>query len=246
MQWAGDVRKKLVVNIEAYGGPVGMVAITGPGADVLPWSDGSKTKVEPRARWTWNRSAPRRWRELHRIASQKARRESGGNFALVAREWEYQRRGVLHMHVVVGMATPAERHAAYLYVAELTRLAGRHGFGYVDRGKYAHGQGRRIRMWEPLHAARYLAKYLAPIDGEGKLSLTETVTRQDVPAHITYVSRKLTQRTGVTMRHLRIVRLVYVVATRLEIDDDALWAMLEGGRKPVDLLALLPARGPVP
>jgi hypothetical protein len=233
------------VNIEAYGGPVAMVAVTAPGQDVLPWADSTRRKIEPQARWRWNRTAPARWRELHRRAAQLARRETG-TFSLVAAEWEYQHRGALHRHVVLGMATAKERHAAYVYVQALDELRGRFGFGYVDRGRYVRGQGRRLRLWEPLHAARYLAKYLAPIDGAGKMGLTETVTQRDVPAHVTYVSRRLTMKTGCTMRALRLQRLVFMVSARLELDEGALWEMLRSGRKPSELIALLPARGTIP
>ena len=47
-------------------------------------------------------------------------------------EWELQRRGVWHLHVVVGMETAVERAWAIGYVHALRELAPRYGFGFVD------------------------------------------------------------------------------------------------------------------
>lgn len=43
---------------------------------------------------------------------------------------ELQRRGVLHVHPVLGFRTPAERHAAHLYSQYLFGLAPSYGFGF--------------------------------------------------------------------------------------------------------------------
>jgi hypothetical protein len=58
--------------------------------------------------------------------------------------------------------------------------------------------------------AAYLTSYL--IKGEGiKASVQETVTATDAPSRTVYVARSLTTVTGVTMRHLRRVRYVYMM-----------------------------------
>ena len=209
MLWAGDQRVKLLVNVAAYGGDVALVTVTAPGRDQLPY-DGEM--VERTARYRWNRSAPRRWRELHRAAAQIARRKHG-RFALVASTWEYQRRGVLHRHVVVGCGTPRERAAADTYAQALYELRQAHGFGFVDRGR-KHGGRRSLELVPAERAGRYVAKYLSPLGEHGKPTISLTVREPDVPPHVAHVSRRLTMGTGVTMRSLRARRRDYVFARR--------------------------------
>jgi hypothetical protein len=205
--WAGDTRKRLLANVTAYGGPVVLVTATAPGADVLPWGDDGR--CEERAVWRWNCTAAARWREMHRLAAQAARRKHG-KLSLITWTWEYQRRGALHKHLVLGVATAAELAGAHTYVAELDRLRKGFSFGYVDRGRKAPGQhGRRaLEVIQAGTAARYVAKYLAPLKA-GKMTLSETVTRPDVPALVVYVGRAMTARTGITMRYLRRVRIAH-------------------------------------
>lgn len=69
---------------------------------------------------------------------------------LLARVFEKQRRGVLHVHPVLGVKTPAERHAAHLYARYLSQLADRYGFGYTER-KIESRSSKRI--------AGYLSSY---------------------------------------------------------------------------------------
>ena len=167
--WAGDTRVKLLANIAAYGGDVVMVTATAPGAKRLP---------DPRAIREWNDAAPGRWRRLHSAAAQAVRRE-GHPFAFLGRTFEYQRRGALHVHAVVGVHSARELHAAHRYVFHLDRLRDRHDFGFVDRGR-GRGDRRALEVIPAERAARYMAKYLAPIQG-GKLTLSETVLRPDCP-----------------------------------------------------------------
>lgn len=198
--WAGDTRRKLLVNVTAYGGDVALVTVTAPGAKRLP---------DSASMMRWNRHAPRHWRELHRAASQVARRRHGV-LTLVAWTWEYQQRGALHKHVVLGVGSARELASAHTYVQTLHELRQAHDFGFVDRGR-AHGGKRSLEMIPPDRASRYVAKYLSPLDSDGKPTLSQTVVRQDVPPMVAYVSRRLTTQTGCTMRWLRFVRLAYVL-----------------------------------
>jgi hypothetical protein len=66
-----------------------------------------------------------------------------------------------------------------------------------------------------------VAKYLSPLDAAGKPTLSETVTRPDVPPLVAYVSRTLTAETGVTMRYLRWRRRAWVL--RLDPDTGETW-----------------------
>jgi len=158
----------------------------------------------------WNSSAAARWRRLHRAASQRTLRLTGRRPRLLAWTWEYQRRGALHKHVVLGVDTAVELAAAHVYVAELSRLARGERFGFVDRGRRVGGR-RVLEIIPAQRAARYVAKYLSPLDAGGKPTLSETVTRPDVPPLVAYVARSLTGETGMTMRYLRWRRKAYML-----------------------------------
>jgi len=214
------VRRKLFANFGHYTGQVAIITVTGPGQDVIPWDrsrcthpagercggrKGCKAAKGP-ARW-WNVRARWQWRELHRKAAQNVRRRKDGKgLQILGRVWEYQRRGVLHVHVVVGVDQGVNRHAARLYTEQLQRLHGEHGFGWPD-GKWSSYRGQ--------NAAAYLASYF--IEGKGrKATVRETVTEIDVPSQVVYVSTNLTRATGVTMRSLRRDRYMHVLRRELE------------------------------
>jgi hypothetical protein len=129
---------------------------------------------------------------------------------MLAWTWEYQRRGALHKHVVVGVNTAAELAAAHTYANALHDLAAGAGFGFVDRGRRTGGR-RALEIIPAARAARYVAKYLSPLGEGGKPTMSETVTKADVPPLTAYVSRTLTGATGMTMRYLRWRRKAYVL-----------------------------------
>jgi hypothetical protein len=54
--------------------------------------------------------------------------------------------------------------------------------------------------------------------GKGKEALQQSVLSPDMPRSIIYVSTKLTQETGVTMRELRFRRFVFHIARRCLCD----------------------------
>jgi hypothetical protein len=213
--WAGDTRKRLVVNLDlGYDGPVLMATVTAPGRDLLRHDpDG---RVSPGAAWWWNKNAPRHWRRLHHRAAQETRRSVGRRPTVLAWVWQYQARGVLHKHVVLGIGTPVERAAAHAYVNHLHRLAGDEDFGYVDRGRWDPKRRRRsLREMSGKHAGRYVAKYLVQRRDDGGYAVSDTVMHEDVPPLIVYVARTCTERTGCTARALREHR--YLVATGEEL-----------------------------
>lgn len=88
--WAGDQRRRLVANLDAYPGPVCMATVTAPGKDVLP-HDG-----EGRVRWAsaylFNKQCPHHWRQLHQRAAQETRRTTGRRPTVLAWVWQYQQR----------------------------------------------------------------------------------------------------------------------------------------------------------
>lgn len=218
--WAGDVRVKLFAALRSYAelvavsdAKVALLTVTGPGEDHgLVWDEsvcshrgphrhsgpaGCRVASEPAD--AFNAAAPAWWSELHRQAGQAAKRETGRSPVLLGRVWELQRRGVLHVHVLTGYSTLAEKAASDAYQAALGRLSARHGFGYVDRK-------RQVR--EPQAAAAYLSSYFVA-GKKGKLDLRESVASGKMPHSIVYVRPELSQHSGVTMRALRLKRYLW-------------------------------------
>ncbi|MEX0675291.1 MAG: hypothetical protein WD067_10985 [Gaiellaceae bacterium] len=212
--------RKTRENLDVYGGLVAMTTVTAPGQDAgLVWDrslcrhspygpcGGAKgCRVEAGAAKRWNELSHKWWSKLNRVAKLRADRairrlgseKKGG---LLVYERELQRRGVWHLHVVVGMETAIERAWAIEYVHALRELAPRYGYGFVDA--------------KPLHSPQpakqvsgYLSKYLAKWREDGTLEVTETV-RAAGRTLINYVSRNLTARSGCTMRALRNARIVW-------------------------------------
>ena len=88
--WAGDQRQKLFRNLEVLAGEILLSAVTAPGVDQLPWDGGVCAglaehehaghlgcRVETASAARWNRTAPDRWRRLHRRAYQDAVKRCG-------------------------------------------------------------------------------------------------------------------------------------------------------------------------
>lgn len=164
------------------------------GCRVRPWDAGH-----------WNRTAPERWRAMHGEAYRRCRR-AGLKPWLLVRVWELQKRGTLHVHPMLAFSTPSERKAAERYVAHLNELRDRYGFGFIERK-------RLVR--EPRAAAAYLSSYF--VTGKGKkATLEESVRSNAMPRSIIHVSARLTQRSGLTMRSLRLIRYVWILRRRID------------------------------
>jgi hypothetical protein len=220
--WAGDQRRKLFENLNAYsGGAVRLGAITAPGKSALPWdrqhchalgdhtcSGALGCRVDADAAGAWNDSASSRLRDLHRAAYQRTRRELGYAPWLLVRVWELQRRGVLHAHPVVAYGTFQERRAADRYFDLVDELAPHHGFGYSERKR---------RIMPAKAAAAYLSAYFVTGKKE-KAQLHESVTSNAMPRSIIHISVKLTMATGITMRELRFRRFVWRISDRTQCE----------------------------
>lgn len=195
-----------MTNLLAYGGKVWLLTVTAPGADVLPWSEDGRRVVQEEAADEWNRTAPGRWSELHRQASQATKRD-GHSLSFLTREWQLQGRGVLHVHVVVGVETWAEKAAANVYVGHLRRLARQHGFGFIDAVD-RDGKSGKSRVMEAHRAAGYLTKYLAESS-----QLMRAVEMRHRPGNLLWVSPRLSALTLCTRRRLRRARLLWRIRT---------------------------------
>jgi hypothetical protein len=151
----------------------------------------------------------------------------------LARVWEKQKRGLAHLHGVIGVSTPQERAWAKAYVGALRDMASGKGFGFVDGW---HKIGRKF--WPGEQAGAYLSSYF--VRGRGlKAPITENVRAGDLPRLVVYVGRDLTQRTKCTMRMLRKARRLWAWQHRL-VEDHGMdaWELL--------VAACLQARVPVP
>jgi hypothetical protein len=213
--WAGDQRQKLFRNLEVLPGDILLSAVTAPGADCLPWdervcaglgehkhSGQLGCRVEEATAARWNREASVRWRRLHRRAYQDTIKRMGrGSVLMVARVWELQARGVLHVHPVLAYGTARQMAGARAYLARLDELAPQYGFGFVER---------KIKPQPAVNAAAYLSSYF--VKGKrGKEALWESVKSPAMPRSIIHVSTRLTQKTGCTMRTLRLKRAIFYV-----------------------------------
>jgi hypothetical protein len=216
--WAGDQRQKLFRNLEVLPGDILLSAVTAPGADRLGWDESVCAalgehehsghlgcRVDAREAGRWNRTAADRWRRLHRRAYQETVRQVGrGSVWMVARVWEMQARGVLHVHPVLAYGTALQKAGARRYLARLAELAPKYGFGFV------HSDPRRVKPQPAANAAAYLSSYF--VKGKrGKETLWESARSPAMPRSIVHVSVKLTQRTGCTMRLLRLKRAIHHV-----------------------------------
>ena len=218
--WARDMMRKIRVNLRGYGGLTCAIALTAPGEDAgLVW-DRTRCRhpkgercggpkgcvVVEGAAAIWNAGSRRWWRELNRICKQRADRVirrlgAKGRGGILMYEWELQKRGVWHLHLILGMQTAAERVWAIEYAKALSEVGPCKGFGYVDR--------KPLRSPQPAEqSALYLSKYLAKWHAEGEFEITETV-RSAGRTLLNYTSQKLTGRTGCTMRALRNARIVW-------------------------------------
>ncbi len=133
--WAGDQRQKLFRNLETLPGNILLSAVTAPGAGLLPWdtqqcaalgehrhSGKLGCRVCKVAAREWNESAADRWRRLHRRAYQDAVKRVGKRSVfLVARVWEMQARGVLHVHPVLAYGTARQMVGARCNGSTATR-----------------------------------------------------------------------------------------------------------------------------
>jgi hypothetical protein len=148
-------------NLRTYGGLAAMCTLTPPGIDAgLVWDlpqcqhnpderCGKRfgCKVVPEAAALWNEHSRGWWRELNRICKQRADRAvkrlghdaKGG---LLLYQWELQKRGVWHLHFVLGLETAVEQVWAYEYVAAMRELAPRKASAMSTASRCA-GQNER-------------------------------------------------------------------------------------------------------
>ncbi len=218
--WRGDQKRNLRTNLNAVGGKVWMVTVTGPGDELLP--RGPDGRVPASLAQEYNSAMPGNWTEINRRAQQCIRRE-GFPGVLVGYAWQTQQRGIDHLHLALDVSTEYRMLAAKRYVAHLRRLRKRFGFGYID-AKDRDGRKGRGTVMEAYAAAKYLSGYL---NDSVQLDRLLARPRGQRPVRVFYVATRLSRRTGCTMRRLRSVRYLHMIRTR-----PTWWLMTMAGRHP--------------
>lgn len=214
LRWQGDMRVCAVAASEHLGGDVALVTITAPGRDYFA-ARGREDRIHPRAALTaWNEDARPRWRRFHLWAARplrEAMQQLAPGWRVLMRSWEYQRRGALHLHLVLPFGTDHERAITTAYVWNLWSGARARGFGYVLGGDASERPGwdrcPRVPSADGGRAARYVCKYVASV-GAGKGAMVDAVRRTAQRGSIVWISPSLTRRSGVNMTKLRSRRRI--------------------------------------
>lgn len=214
-RWQKDMRVMAVCAAEHVGETVGLITVTAPGDAALDDPEWDVVGGRPTKEAWWNDEARENWTRLHRDASKGPREYAaarGERWEVLFRAWEYQKRGLLHAHLVVPMGTPVLEHASRLYLANLWTWSRTHGFGYVLGGTKGTGTSWRkppvLARASGEKAARYVCKYVASV-GAGKEGMRDVARRTAQRGSVLYVSPRLTARSGVTMTGLRNRRRIW-------------------------------------
>jgi len=160
--------------------------------------------------YEWNETASDRYGRMWKAASVEADRwlrrlgYRGQLPRRVAYAWAPQKRGVWHVHEALPGGTAIEVQWSRLVVSYVARHSRRYDWGNVDRNPLRRASATTAH--DGVRAARYLARNAAGY-------LAENVRAAALPGRAlrSYVSRRLTSRTGVTIRNLRRVRYLFVL-----------------------------------
>jgi hypothetical protein len=250
--WLGDCAVMMRAAADEIEGAVTLITVTAPGAGRL-LTNPRTGKVVARVAREWNSTCSMRWRALWQVASARPRRLARRYnipWSLIARAFEPQARGVLHVHVVVPYGTDDQRCVTELLLQELVRHAGDFAFGFVDRGRMVQQPdgrwARELPIIPPGEAAGYVAGYLAG-SKPGDRGIAEVARMGAVVGPILHVSSELKRRSGVSMRSLRARRRV-LGRCGGHCDDPEEWLVqcqldaLERGVAPLDAWSELTVR----
>lgn len=252
VRWARDWRRSMEQNLERYGRPVVLISITAPGEDRLPWDtdccshrrrhkhrgpDGCRVQQRPAREWA--DTVTYRWQKLRQAAAIATERLTGAPPVILERVWEPQKRGVPHLHIVLGYGTPSEIDRAHCFAAQLAERASSYDFGFVDAKKDASAPwGRRLRPIAAKEAARYLSAYLTG-RSKRKNSIRENIADPIMPRSLIWLTPKLTSKeeaitasgrpTFITMRTIRRARHLYAYARG--ICDPPVWQSMAEAAK---------------
>lgn len=252
-RWQKDQRVMAVAAAEHVPDTVALVTVTAPGsayfADAAWRWVGGPWRLK---RW-WNEEARSAWRDLHLWASRPLRgwaKKQAPGWRVLFRSWEYQKRGLLHLHLVLPYSTPEEKRVTDLYVWNLWSGARAHEFGYVMAGDTgtppSWARPPRVKPANGTDAARYVCKYVAST-GAGKEGMRDVAQRTAQRGSVLYVAPALTRRSGVTMTGLRNRRRIWARypwarASRDAWEDACLVEAIQRGRPRLTTGAVLRIR----
>lgn len=213
-RWAKDQRIRAVAAAKNLPSNCALLTITGPGnAYFAPKHSMHRSRVAARKRM-WNRDVAERWQALHREASRGPRahaRLDGADWRILYRTWEWQKRRVKHLHLVVPYGTVAEKAATDEYVSRLHGAARRHGFGFVlggdsdDEPSWTHPP--RVKEMDVNAVAAYVSKYVSKA-GTAQDGMVSVARSAGMRGSVLYIAPHLLQRSGVSMTSLRARRRI--------------------------------------
>jgi hypothetical protein len=219
-----DQAQKLKANLASWDYDLTIATVTAPGADVLPWdptrcslppghqhSGPNGCSVNPWQAGAYNAAVCQNLSRLTNAAQQQVRRGHRGARVYVLGYSLEEKRGVWHVHLVLGYKTAKDRAALDTFTGYCAEHVTEYGFGSIfDAGKPGHYNGR---------SATYIAKYLRPDSAKGtfvpllrhceQMAERNPETGRKPQLRPVYVSPMLTRQTGVTMRYLRFKRWVW-------------------------------------
>lgn len=214
-RWAKDQRIRAVAAAKSLPGDCALITITGPGNDVFAPGPSPQQKTVRARKRAWNRSARERWQELHRAASAAPRRqcrEAGTDWRVLYRTWEWQRRRVLHLHVVLPYHDDASRAATDSYVAELHQRSRQHGFGYILAGDRNETPGwdrpPTVKTMDVNATAAYVSKYVSKA-GDSRDGMVNVARAAGMRGSVLYIAPHLLKASGVSMVTLQNRRRIW-------------------------------------
>ena len=214
-KWAKDQRIRAVAAAKALTGDCALVTITGPGNEYFcPRARDGQRIVRSRKAW-WNFTARERFEQLHRKASRAPRecaKYLGADWRVLYRTWEWQRRRVLHVHLVLPYGTKAERAATGDYVRRLWLAARDHGFGFVLGGDRDDEPGwsrpPKVKAMEVNAVAAYVSKYVSKA-GDARNGMRSVARAAGMRGSVLHIAPKLLAASGVSMTTLRNRRRIW-------------------------------------
>lgn len=243
-RWAKDQRIRAVAAARELSGDGALITLTGPGnAWFLDAAAGDRLSVPAAKRW-WNFTARERYAALFRAASRGPRehaREDGADWRVLYRTWEWQKRRVLHVHLVLPYGTEAEQAATDEFVSRLHDLARDFGFGFVlggDSGDEPSWEWPpRVERVDVNAVAAYVSKYVSK-GGPASDGMVSVARSAGMRGSVLYIAPGLLRASGVSMTTLRnrrsiATRYPWARSSRRSWEAARFVATVQRGRPPL-------------
>lgn len=206
--YAGDVARVIRESMKQVHGSVALTAVTAP-------SNRDMTAADIAA---WNRSASKRWRAMSaRIRTAMMRRYGLRPPQALVRVAHRQARGLDHLHILWGMASPDARERISRFVELYREFHEEYGFGFIDdplmarhpklpNGRPDRSKPARDMVFDtPARAGSYVGRYVS--GGQ----LQRYVEAADRSWQAVWVHRSLIEMSGWSMARCKWVRQSWYV-----------------------------------